>query len=117
MAIFISHFGISQEIFFKAGKNFTNYNYRNSSGTSVSGLSGSSGSNYELGYEHFLDGFTSSLEGVYSYTISLTLNQFNAKGGNFNNTYVWNTNYIGIQNMFYASILKSSDSLLMIMSF
>jgi hypothetical protein len=111
IAIFISHFSISQEIFFKTGKNFTQYNYKNSLGRSVSGLECSSGSNYELGFEYFLDDANSSLESRFSYSASLILNQFNAKAGNVNNTYVWNTNYLGIQNMAYASVLMSPNSL------
>ena len=107
MTLLISHCAISQEIFLKSGKNFTKYNYKNSSGQNLVGLESSSGSNYELGVEFFLDGTNNSLESRYSYSVSLTLNQFNAKGGNINNTYVWNTNYLGIQNMVYASILKT----------
>ncbi len=109
IAMFISHVAISQEFFLKTGRNFTNYNYKNSLGKTVSGLERSSGSNYEFGVEFFLDDAKSSLESKFSYSASLVLNQFNAKGGNVNNTYVWNTNYIGIQNMGYASVLKSPD--------
>ena len=111
MAMFISHFATSQEFFFKAGRNFTDYNYKNSLGKSVSGLEGDSGSNYEFGVEFFLDDADSSLESKFSYSASLVLNQFNAKGGNVNNTYAWNTNYIGIQNMGYASVLTSPDGI------
>ena len=109
MAIFISHFAISQEFFFKVGKNFTNYNYENSLGETVSGLEGASGSNYEFGAEFFLDRAHRIIERKFSYSASLSINQFNAKGGNVNNTYAWNTNYIGIQNMLYASVLTSPD--------
>lgn len=109
MAMFISHVAISQEFFLKTGRNFTTYNYKNSLGKTVSGLERSSGSNYEFGVEFFLDGADSNTESKFSYSASLVLNQFNAKGGNVNNTYAWNTNYIGIQNMGYASVLKSPD--------
>lgn len=109
VSLFLFNFSISQEIFFKAGKNFTNYSYKNSLGKSISGLEGSVGSNYELGFDFFFDDADSSLESRFSYSLSLCLNQFNAKGGDFNNTYVWNTNYLGLQNMVYASIIKSPD--------
>lgn len=109
MAIFISHFATSQEFFFKVGRNFTDYNYKNSLGKSISGLEGDSGLNYEFGIEFYLDEADSSLESKFSYSAGLCLNQFNAKGGNVNSTYVWNTNYIGIQNMAYLSLLNSSD--------
>jgi hypothetical protein len=111
MALFISHFAISQDFFLKGGKNFTKYNYVNSMGKSVSVLEGSNGSNYEIGFEYFLDNADSSLESSFSYSASLILNQFNAKGGDFNNTYVWNTNYLGIQNMAYVSVLMPRNSL------
>lgn len=109
MAMFFSHFAISQELFLKTGRNFTNYNYKNSLGKTVSGLERSSGSNYEFGLEFFLDGADSSIDSKYSYSASLSLNQFNAKGGDVNNTYVWNTNYLGIHNMVYATVLSSPD--------
>ena len=51
------------------------------------------------------------MESRYSYSASLILNQFNAKAVNVNNTYVWNTNYLGIQNMAYASVLMSPNSM------
>ena len=111
MAIFISHHAISQEIFFKTGSNFTEYNYKNSLGKTVSGLVGSSGSNYEFGVEFFLDSTEDSIDSRFSYSASLCLNQFNAKSGNVNNTYVWNTNYFGIQNMTYVSVLKSREAI------
>lgn len=110
MAFLISHFSLSQEIFFKVGKNFTQYNYKNSSGKTLSGLEGTTGSNYEFGFVYFLDDAKDSLKSRFSYSASLNLNQFNAKAGNVNNIYVWNTNYIGIQNMVYASVLTSNNN-------
>jgi hypothetical protein len=107
MAMIITQSAISQEIFFKTGKNLTQYNYKNSLGKTVSGLEGSSGSNYELGVEYLLDDANNSLGSRFSYSVSLILNQFNAKAGNVNNTYVWNANYLGIQNMINGSVLYS----------
>ena len=107
MTILISYFASAQEIFLKVGRNFTNYNYKNPTGKSVPGLVGGSGSNYEIGLEFFLDGAENGIESNFSYSASLSLNQFNAKGGNVNNTYVWNANYLGVQNMAYASVLAS----------
>lgn len=111
LAMFISQHLFSQEIFFRVGKNFTQYNYKNSKGESVSGLESSNGSNYEIGFEYFFDDAYSGLESSFSYSASLILNQFNAKAGNINNTYVWNTNYLGIQNMAYVSVLMPRNSL------
>lgn len=109
MAMTITQFAISQEVFFRTGKNLTQYNYKNSLGSTVSGLEGSSGSNYELGVEYFLDNADNGLKRRFSYSTSLILNQFNAKAGNVNNTYVWNTNYLGIQNMINASVFTSPN--------
>ncbi len=111
MTMFFSHFSFSQEIFFKVGENFTQYNYKDSFGKTVSALEGSSGSNYEIGFEYFLDKAGYSLESRYSYSASLILNQFNAKARSVNNNYVWNTNYLGIQNMAYSSILMSPNNI------
>ena len=111
MILFLNHFLFSQEIFFKSGKNFTDYNYKNSKGQTVSGFKNSSGLNYELGVEFFLDGESNSLESRFSYSASLTLNQFNATKGNPSNTYVWNTNYIGIQNMLYLSAITDPNGI------
>jgi hypothetical protein len=109
MAMIITQSAISQEIFFRTGKNLTQYNYKNSLGKTVSGLEGSSGSNYELGVEFLLDDAYNSLESRFSYSASLILNQFNAKAGNVNNTYVWNASYLGIQNMINCSVLYSPN--------
>lgn len=111
MTFFISHFAISQEIFLKFGKNFTTYEYKNSLGKKLEGIESSSGSNYEFGVEFLLDNSYNSLESRYSYSASLILNQFNAKGGNVNNTYVWNANYLGIQNMLYLTALKAPNGI------
>ncbi len=111
-ALLISQFLISQELFFKAGKNFTDYNYKNSFGKTVSGLQGTSGSNYEFGILFCLnpskDSVSVGIKSKYLYSLSLSYNQFNARGGNVNNTYSWNTNYLGIQNVVYISAFTSS---------
>lgn len=103
---FCSYSAISQEIFIKAGNNFTKYNYKDSAGTALSGFEGSSGSNYDLGVEFFLDGVDSSLESPLSYSVSLSYNQFNDRIGTDGTLYVWNTNYLGIQNMVYITLFK-----------
>lgn len=109
MTFLFSHIVSSQELFFKVGRNFTNYDYSNAKGQKLSNLKGSSGTNYEFGVEFFLDRFNNGLESMFSYSLSINLNQFNSKGGNVNNTYEWNTNYFGIQNMAYASLLTSYE--------
>lgn len=92
--------GLSQEIYFHFGNNFTTYDYKNSVGNSNSNIKSGSGSAYELGYNRsFKDKFT--------YSGSLIWNQFNAKGSNGVSVYGWNTNYLGIQNAVSYTILKT----------
>ena len=112
LTFFISHFAISQEIFFKSGKNYTKYNYKNYLGEDFNGLESSSGSNYELGVEFFFNDSINSIQSRFSYSASLTFNQFNAKGANLANSYVWNSNYLGVQNMLYATLFKSKNDYL-----
>lgn len=109
LVLIVSQSLFSQELFFNIGSNSTTYDYKNSLGQSNPNLRPSKGSFYELGYEFFLDNADSSLDSKISYAASLTLNQFNAKGGDFNNTYSWNTSYLGIQNAILATIVRSSE--------
>lgn len=97
-------FGFSQEIYLKTGKNFTSYDYKDSMGKTNSDIKSSSGSIYELGYEHGIN------DRVF-YSGSLTWNQYNAKGANRVNRYEWNTNYFGIQNAILYSVFKTQNEL------
>jgi hypothetical protein len=96
--------GYSQEIYLHIGKNFTTFDYKNSDGNSNSNIKSSSGNAYELGYDHgFKDKFT--------YSGSLTWNQYNALGANGVSLYSWNTNYLGIQNTISYTVLKSRNEI------
>lgn len=97
-------FGFSQEIFLNTGKNFTSYDYKNSTGKTNSDIKSSSGSTYELGYEY-------ELNDKISYLGSLTWNQYNAKGANRVDRYEWNTNYFGVQNAILYSVFKTQNEL------
>ncbi len=91
----------SQEIYFKTGKSFTKYNYKSNSESSPSLQSGS-GNFYEIGYIMQL-----SIENL-KYAIGLNLNEYNTVGGDVNNSYSWNTQYMGIDNSIsYAFFIKS----------
>lgn len=90
----------SQEIYFYTGKNFTNYDYKDASGTSNPDLQAGSGTFYEMGYAMPLGN-----EKI-KYCIGLSLNEYNAIGGNFTNSYSWNTEYLGIQNVVSYSLLS-----------
>ena len=91
----------SQEIFFYTGKNFTTYNYKNSLGESNPNLKGGQGPFYELGYAMPLG------DDRFKYSIAISLNEYNANGGNAASNYNWNTNYFGVKN---AMSFKMFDS-------
>lgn len=81
----------SQQLYLKVGKNFTKYEYKDSNGQTNSNLKSGQGNFYELGVaipftnEHF------------NYSASLSLNEYNATGGNTANSYRWDTQYLGIK--------------------
>ena len=91
----------SQEIYFNTGKNFTTYNYKNSSGESNPNLKGGQGSFYEVGYAVPLN------DDRFKYSIAICLNEYNANGGNTASNYSWSTNYFGVKN---AISFKMFDS-------
>jgi hypothetical protein len=81
----------AQQVFLSTGKNFTNYDYKNSNGVSNPNLKSGSGNFYELG---FSQGFTNE---HFIYSLGLSLNDYNAVGGNSANSYRWETKYLGIK--------------------
>ena len=97
-------FGFSQEIYLKTGKNFTSYDYKDSTVKTNSDIKSISGSTYELGYQYGIN------DRVF-YSGSLTWNQYNAKGSNGVSLYAWNTNYVGIQNAISYTVLKTRNEL------
>lgn len=96
--ICVSNLLFSQQAYFNIGRNFTNYDFTNSEGNGNENINGSSGVAYEIGYAFDIG---------YKWTIStgITLNEFNATGGDLTNNYSWNTNYIGAQGMLRYKIL------------
>lgn len=100
IVVFISFTkGYSQEIYFQTGKNFTSYDYKNSSPTNNTKFQMGMGSTYEVGY-------TKKFEKIYSYNVGLTLNEYNASAGASSYNYNWNAQYVGIQNNFQLRFLK-----------
>ncbi len=93
----------SQEVYFSAGKNFTTYDYKNSSGASNPNLKSGTGNFFELGFINPLG------EGKFSYSAGLALNEYNNVGGNSVNSYTWNTQYLGAQGGFMYSIFGEGD--------
>ena len=94
------NFTYSQEAYFSMGRNFTTYDYTNSEGNSNDNIEGSSGAAYELGYVF-------SLGDKLGLAAGLTLNEFNATGGNQVNNYSWETNYLGVQGIIKYAILDN----------
>lgn len=88
----------SQELYLKSGKNFTNYDYLNSSGLPNETIKNGTGNFYELGYNHYFNSCRCSYYRFY-YSVSFVLNDFNAVGGNKIDIYTWNTQYAGLQGM------------------
>lgn len=82
----------SQDVFFKTGVNYTGYSFKDQNGNQTKGLFPGSGSSYELGL-----GFPIKKDFL-KYELGLSLNGYNATGGDINNNYSWETNYGGIKN-------------------
>jgi len=93
----------SQEVYFSAGKNFTTYDYKNSSGASNPNLKSGTGNFFELGYVKPLK------NEKFAYSVGLALNEYNNVGGNSVNSYSWNTQYLGVQGGFTYSIFDRKD--------
>jgi hypothetical protein len=91
----------SQEIYLQTGKNYTQYDYKSDNGSTPSLQSGS-GNFYEIGYQMNL-----SNEKL-KYAVGLSLNEYNAIGGNQVSSYSWNTQYLGVQNTFSLAFVKKS---------
>jgi hypothetical protein len=89
----------AQEIYFQTGKNFTNYDYKGNSSDSPS-LQAGSGNFYEVGYVLTLN------NEKLKYAVGLSLNEYNAIGGDINSSYSWNTQYMGIDNTFSIAFVN-----------
>ena len=97
------NFTYSQDAYFSMGRNFTTYDYTNSEGNPNDNIEGSSGAAYELGYVFYLGDKLGLAAG-------LTLNEFNATGGNQVNNYSWETNYLGVQGILKYEIIGDRRS-------
>ena len=75
----------SQEAYFSVGRNFTTYDFTNSEGNENKDVKGSSGTALNLGYVF-------ALRYKLRVSVGLTLDEFNATGGNQVYNYSWETN-------------------------
>jgi hypothetical protein len=89
----------AQEIYLQTGKNYTKYDYKSDTSSSPSLQSGS-GNFYEIGYVMTLN------NEKLKYAVGLSLNEYNAIGGNAVSSYSWNTQYLGVQNTFSITFVK-----------
>ena len=89
----------AQEIYLQTGKNFTQYDYKGNSSDSPS-LQAGSGNFYEVGYVMTLN------NEKLKYAVGLSLNEYNAIGGDINSSYSWNTQYMGIDNTFSIAFVN-----------
>ena len=105
--VFALNFSSAQEVYLNVGRNFTTYDYTNSQGASNPNIESSSGASYEVGYIF-------SLGNKLGIAAGITLDQYNATGGDMVNNYSWDTNYFGFQGLARYSVLGSSRSSLSI---
>lgn len=80
----------SQEIFLNTGNNFTKYKFSAPDGNELE-LQTKNGRFYEIGYGNEL-----SLINI-KYLFCITINEYNSIGGNINNYYAWETQYLGLK--------------------
>ena len=101
--VFALNFSSAQEVYLNVGRNFTTYDYTNSQGDSNPNVESSSGASYEVGYIF-------PMGDKFGIAAGLTLDQFNATGGNMVNNYSWDTNYLGLQGVAKYKVLEASRS-------
>lgn len=82
----------AQTVYFKTGINNTAYDFKDQNGEKVSGLVPGIGSSFDLGVG------LPFAQDWFKYELGLSLDSYNATGGDQSNNYSWNTNYGGIKN-------------------
>lgn len=100
--LFLSYSLSSQTAFFNTGLNTTSYDYKNSEGSSNENIKSSNGTFFELGYSFPIElSRRTRSYGRYSrlhFKTGLSLNQYNATGGNTIDNYDWKSQYIGLRS-------------------
>ena len=92
----------AQEIFLHSGKNLTTYDYKDSNHPIVN-LQNGIGFNYEAGF--FSAG--KSYNPVF-FSLSGTINVYNATGYTTGAAMEWKTNYVGVKGALYFNVIKSN---------
>ena len=100
--LFFNYSLSSQTAFFNTGLNTTSYDYKNSEGSSNENIKSSNGTFFELGYSFPIEFSRRTRSyGRYSrlhFKTGLSLNQYNATGGNTIDNYDWKSQYIGLRS-------------------
>lgn len=94
----------SQELYFKTGKNFTKYIYKDESLQVNPNIQSGTGNFYEVG---LVKPFVNK---KFLYSVGLSLNDYNAVGGNSAGSYRWDTQYLGIHGGVLYSLLSDKTS-------
>lgn len=89
--LFISNSN-AQELYVLAGSNFTSFEFNSNGSPMSTPLERGTGSTFEVGYT--IPIISENL----SYSVAVTLNEYNALAGNAANSYEWNTKYLGAQS-------------------
>ena len=92
----------SQEFSFATGINFTTYNYKNSFGERNKNIDSERGSFYEFIYLRSLD-----RNKKLKFQLGGTLNEYNASSRNGNNSYSWESTYLGLKGGFIYNIFPT----------
>lgn len=93
----------SQELYLSVGKNFTNYLYTNPLERSNPNLQSGTGNFYEIGFSKPI-----STKNLF-YSVGLSLDEYNAIGGNTANSYRWDTKYLGINGGLAYSFFPKTE--------
>lgn len=109
----------AQDVFFKTGRNFTTYNYKNVDGFQAIDFFSREGSSFEIGLgssfslsqkkETMNDKSQSTDKNWFRNEVSFMLNSYNSYGGNLNNNYSYETTFGGLKNQF--SLLAQAGKL------
>jgi hypothetical protein len=99
LCFFSFQYGFAQEIYFKTGKNFTNYKFSTSGIPITTPLQSGIGTSLSLGYADVISS-------KWSYTAEINFNDYNAIASSPVSNYTWVTKYFGIQTTLQYSVYQ-----------
>jgi hypothetical protein len=86
------------EVYFRIGKNFTRYGFKSADGASKNDFNTGAGDFYEVGY-------TTRIRANIFYNVGVVLHGYNSSVASNANSYIWDTEYIGIRNSLQYNFL------------